>query len=664
LIRVLVIDFETAWDRKLYSLKSMTTEEYIRDKRFKAWGCACKEVGSNEPAEWVGHDRLASYFAGIDWGTTAVMAHNAQFDVSILSWRYGHMPCAIFDTLSMARALYGTEGGLSLDKLAARFGLPTKNAALHSTDGLLDTLSPEVEMELAAYCVQDVYVCEEIYKRLNEGNSFPIKELRLIDLTLRMYVNAVLVLDKEMLVDAIETERSAREDLLERLKVTEADLASNDRFAEVLRSIGVPPPTKISPRTNKEAFAFAKTDALFQALVEGDNEAASLLCEARMMVKSTQSRTRAQRFLSIASRGTLPVPLTYYGAHTGRWTASKGSGLNMQNLKRGSFLRRAVCAPEGYTLVVADLAQIEPRVLAYLSDFRELLRVFSARGDPYASFGAIMFNIPGMTKESHPDLRQSAKSALLGCGYGMGWANFAGQLLTGFLGAPPVLYGISFAKQLGISPRQVEFFGRDEETTERMRVIPRTCTNEELLVHCVICSHIIDTYRVSAQPVQRFWRVCDDYIAKCLVEDSDAAKFGGRRSISHKGVTFAPGRITLPNGMALRYPDLHGSPDEKGRVQWTYDTGKGRTKLYGGKLTENIVQAVARLPMTDGMLRVQKRYPCVLTVHDEAVFLVPKTEEEEAMKWVEQQMTKEAPYLPGVPLEVSMGSSKRYGDAK
>jgi DNA polymerase len=286
--------------------------------------------------------------------------------------------------------------------------------------------------------------------------GFPESELALIDMTLKMFTEPVLQLDKEMLSDAIINEREKRESILAQLAIDETALASNPQFAEVLRTLGVEPPTKISKTTGKKAFAFAKNDAMFQALLNGSNEDVALVCEARLKVKSTLERTRAQRFLDIAGRGALPVPLNYYGAHTGRWSASKGSSLNLQNLKRGSFLRKSICAPDGYKLVVADLSQIEPRVLAYLADYKELLNIFASGQDAYAAFGAQMFGIPDLTKESHPDLRQSAKSALLGCGYGMGWASFAAQLLTGFLGAPPTMYSKDFAKRLGVSGADVQ----------------------------------------------------------------------------------------------------------------------------------------------------------------------------------------------------------------
>ena len=421
----------------------MTTEEYIRDDRFTAFGACIHEYGSTDPIEWFGGSDLPELFSSIDWGRTAVLAHNAQFDIAILSWRYSCQPAFIFDSLSMARALRGVEVGNSLAKLANDFGLPAKGQAVHSTDGVHE-LHPALEGELAEYCKHDVFLCEEIFSRLVV--SYPSKELRLIDMTLKMFTQPTLVLDPLMLSNAIEEERTSREALLQKLGIGEAELASNPKFAEQLQKLGVVPPTKVSKTTGKQTLALAKNDALFQTLLNGQREDVALLCEARLRVKSTTERTRAQRFLDISQRGSLPVPLSYYGAKSGRWSASKGSAINMQNLKRGSFLRKAIMAPDGHQLVVGDLSQIEPRVLAWLSDYQDMLSIFRSGSDAYAAFGAQMFNIPNLTKETHPDLRQSAKSALLGCGYGLGWASFASQLLVGFLGAPPVRYERMFAK--------------------------------------------------------------------------------------------------------------------------------------------------------------------------------------------------------------------------
>ena len=649
--RIVTIDFETRWAKADYTLSKMTTEEYIRDPRFKAFGCCMHEYGSEKITQWYSYEELPRIFNSFDWENTAVLAHNAQFDVAILEWVYNAHPVFIFDSLSMARALRGVEVGNSLMKLAQDFGLPPKGQAVHSTDGLTE-LTPEIEQELADYCKHDVFLCEEIFSRLIQG--YPAKELRLIDMTLKMFTRPTLLLDAPLLDAAIKDEKEKREALLARLGVDDAALASNPKFAAILASMGCAVPYKTSKTTGKEALALAKNDALFQALLNGEREDVALLCEARLAVKSTTERTRAQRFLDISGRGTLPVPLSYYGAKSGRWSAAKGSAINMQNLKRGSFLRKAIMAPEGHQLVVGDLSQIEPRVLAWLSDYDEMLDIFRAGGDPYAAFGAQMFNIPGLTKDSHPIHRQSAKSALLGAGYGLGWASFASQLLVGFLGAPPLRYGKGDAKQLGVDGAYLERFLNWDDNVLKMEDIPHTCTAKELLVHCVTAKKIIDIYRATAHPVVSFWSMCDQLIGKSL--------FGGEE-FTYKCLVFRKNEIELPNGMKLLYPDLRLVKDkESGKSQWVY--GPDATKLYAGKVTNNVTQGVARIVMTDGMLRTAARYPVVGTVHDEQLVVVPDAEVDEAKTWVLAQMTMEPRYMPGIPLDADGGAHRRYGLAK
>jgi hypothetical protein len=342
---------------------------------------------------------------------------------------------------------------------------------------------------------------------------------------------------------------------------------------------------KPSP-TNKDKLipALAKSDALFQALLNGDNEDVALICEARLKVKSVLERTRAQRFIDISKRGRCPIPLSYYGAATGRFSASKGSNLNMQNMKRGSFLRNSIMAPEGQVVVVGDLSQIEPRVLAWLSGYEAMLEIFRAGGDPYATFGSQMFSIPGLSKETHPLLRQSAKSALLGAGYQLGWASFAGQLLTGFLGAPPQRYTKADAKQLGVTAQDVERFLSWKDNVEKMGEIAHTCTEEELLIHCLAAKAIIDKYRVAAEPVVAFWKFLGERIEKSLV---------GGEEYDYKGVLkFRKDEIEMVNGMCLRYPDLKMHVDEKDpkkRAIYTYLDGKKRIKLYPGKVCNNCI---------------------------------------------------------------------------
>jgi DNA polymerase len=648
--QVMVLDFETYWDSQSYTLSKMTTEEYIRDSKFKAWGMAYKFLGDDK-IRWVHRSDLQAFFDKVDWTATAVIAHNSMFDVAILAWVYGHVPCFIFDTLSMARALHGVEVGNSLAKLAARFNLPPKGKALYSTDGKT-VLSHAVEDELSEYCKHDVFLCAEIFKELIK--DFPKDELRLIDMTQRMFIKPRLVLDTKLLVEVIEEEKLKRETLLTTLGVTDEDLASNDRFAEKLSQIGnLVPPKKISKQTGKEAWAFAKTDAVFQSLLNSENEEVALLCEARLAVKSTLERTRSQRFLDISARGTLPVPLSYYGAHTGRWAAARGASINLQNLKRNSKLRKAIMAPKGSVLVVGDLSQIEPRVLAYLSDNTDLLDIFKSGADPYAAFGARMFGVPGMTKESHPALRQSAKSALLGAGFGLGWASFAQQLLTGFLGAPPVMYTVEDAKLLGVTEDEVDAFIRYEPFYKRALEIPRICTDSEILIHCIAAKKIIDLYRGSSQETVAFWKLCTAALEGVLS--------GNGKPFTYKCLEFSREKIRLPNGMYLRYPNLAWDEKEK---EWQYGEGANITRLYGGKMTENIVSAVARIVMTDAMLKIGDWADISLTVHDELVVIADANEAEDVATYVKEALIEDPKFMPGIPLACDVSYAERYGDAK
>lgn len=672
---LLTVDAETRWSSKptdwredAFTLSKMTTEAYIRDPQFKAFGFCIHEYGSSKPTQWYRHEELPRILSTYDWSTTAVLAHNAQFDVGILSMLYGINPCFIFDSLSMGRALRGVEVGNSLAKLAEDYRLPPKGRAVHSTDGLFE-LPSDVAFELAEYCKHDVYLCEEVFAKLllridpatgESAGAYPTKELRLIDMTVRMYTDAVLGLDQDMLEKALVEETVKLETALVKVGVDAASLASNDKFVEVLRKLGVEPPMKPSP-TNKDKLipALAKNDALFQAMLNGDNEDVVLLCEARLKVKSVLERTRAQRFIDISKRGRCPIPLSYYGAATGRWSAAKGSNLNMQNMKRGSFLRNSIMAPEGHVIVVGDLSQIEPRVLAWLSGYEAMLEIFRAGGDPYATFGSQMFSIPGLSKETHPLLRQSAKSALLGAGYQLGWASFAAQLLVGFLGAPPQRYTKADAKQLGVTAQDVARFLSWKDNVEKMAEIARTCTEEELLIHCLAAKAIIDKYRAAADPVVEFWKFLGERIEHSLV---------GGEEFDYKGVlTFKKNAITMVNGMDLRYPDLkmHVDPDDpKKRAIYTYLDGKKRIKLYPGKVCNNCTQGLARIVMTDGMLRTAKKYRPVLTVHDEQGVIAPEAQAPAAKKFLYDCMVQVPTWMPGIPLDADVGFHRRYGQAK
>ena len=111
---------------------------------------------------------------------------------------------------------------------------------------------------------------------------------------------------------------------------------------------------KISPRTGKQTFAFSKTDEGFKKLQEHPDEKVQNLVAARLGTKSTLEETRTQRFIDIGNRGSLPVPLKYYAAHTGRWGGS--DNVNLQNIPRKSVLKQSIWAPK--SALMAELAYL------------------------------------------------------------------------------------------------------------------------------------------------------------------------------------------------------------------------------------------------------------------------------------------------------------------
>ena len=646
---LVTIDFETYYDKE-YSLSKLTTEEYVRSPLFEVIGVS---IITKSNTYWLEEYEFRALTEVTGFEQALLLAHNTQFDGAILSWHYGVRPKMWLDTLSMARALQNNEKSNSLGALAEQFGLGVKGNEVVTAIGKRRKDFTQREWEqYGVYCKNDSQLTLDLFTMLVK--QFPTSELQIIDITLRMFIEPLIELDQDMLSEAYYEEVDALEALLQRLQISEKDLASNDKFAAILQGLGVDPPTKLSPKTGKQAFAFAKTDIGFQELADSSDPQIALLCDARLKAKSTLMRTRSQRLYDIATRGALPVPLQYYGAHTGRFAASKQQAINMQNLKRGSKLRRAILAPKGMMFGVGDLKQIEVRVLATLAGFGELLKVLE-NDDPYAIYGAEMFNVPGMTKESHPLLRQAAKSALLGAGYSLGGFAFAAQLLSGFMGAPPVRYEMPFISTMGYDVVDVMEWLKDTKLTERILTIPHGCTDNQLLIHAFAAFKIIEKYRNKSVPVVNLWGACKRAIKE--MEYNVVTPFIDepfRLTIEHH-------KIQLPNKMYLRYPDLRYI-EEDGERKQVY--GKRSKKIYGGALTENIVQAVARIVMTDAMLRIAKELPIVLTVHDEIVCLVPENDAEAATNWMHEQMIVHPPYLPAIKLAVDGGFGKIYGDIK
>ena len=606
-MKIYCIDFETYYSQT-YSLTKLTTEEYIRGAEFEVIGVAVQEQGGDP--QWFSGTKEATkkWLEQFKFEENLLCAHNAMFDMAILSFVFDIRPKSIADTLSMARAIHGTEVGGSLKALAEYYAIGAKGTEVLQALGKhrID-FTPDELANYGEYCKNDTALTMQLLEIL--GESFPVVEFKLIDLTIRMFTEPRLELDKAGLGSHLIAIRASKEKLLQEVVGSREDLMSNDKFAGLLENFGVVPPTKVSPATGRETWAFAKTDEGFKELLEHPNNMVQALAAARLGIKSTLEETRTQRFREIADRGLLPIPLRYYAAHTGRWGGD--DKVNLQNLPRNSPLKHVIRAPKGYKIIDSDSSQIEARTLAWLAEQNDLVDAFERGEDVYKIMASSIYG--KSEEEITKDERFVGKTTILGCGYGMGSKKFQTQLKT---------------------------FNVEIEEGESNR--------------------IIQVYRETYDWIPALWRKAGLAL--------DAIINNQTMSLGRAGVLEVEGTkgIRLPNGLYMKYPNLRKIINEQGKTEYVYDTRKGKAtvpnRIYGGKVIENVCQALARIIIGEQMLQVAKKYKVVMTVHDAIACIVPEHEATTAQEYVEMCMKMRPKWALELPLSCESGIGNSYGE--
>lgn len=622
---IVTIDFETYYDKD-FSLSKITTEAYVRDPRFEVIGVGIKV--NDHPADWYSGSDTGKFLRSLDYSKRAILCHNTVFDGAILSWKYGIKPRLWLDTLSMARPWHGLTVGGSLKKLADFYKLGAKGDEVIRTMGKRRVdFSPDEMDAFGRYCINDIELTYALFNKLK--GRFNTTELMLIDQTIRMYTEPTIVLDKALLEQHLIEVKERKSELLSDLfaladteEEIRTSLMSNVSLARILEAMGVDAPMKISPATGKETYAFSKTDKDFTDLLEHPDERVRAVVAARLGVKSTLDETRTTSLIGVAERGPLPIMLNYYGAHTGRF--SGGDKMNLQNLPRGGTLRRALCAPAGKVLVASDSSQIEARVVAWVAGQDNLLHAFREGRDVYSEFATEVYGRK-ITKADKLE-RHVGKTAVLGLGYGMGATKFKATLALGAGGIKV-----------------------DMEEGEAKR--------------------IVQTYRNKYPLIPQLWNRCGWALGE-MVQD----RVGEIRPY----LPFAKERIGLPNGLQLNYPLLQQDnggfrfcSDARTYIQavkarliggdavpvkWTY--------VYGGKVVENIVQALARIVVAEQMVKIGQQYKTVLQVHDEVVIMVDEDEAEDALAFVESVMKTPPAWAPDLPVNCEAHIGTNYGEVK
>jgi DNA polymerase family A len=628
---VAVVDFETYYGEE-YTLSKMTTEAYVRDQRFETILCGFK-IGK-EPGYWVDGPDVAEHLEELQLEGHAVIAHHAHFDGLILSHHYGITPALWIDTLSMARARHGVRAGNSLAKLCERNGIGKKGTEVTQAFGKRRRDFTERELRAyGAYCVND---CEKEYQLAKIYSPYFCRaEIELIDAMIRTFTEPVLQLNRKVLKEYLIELAANKTRLLVEAGVQLHALRSAEKFAEILRFHGIDPPMKLASTAGKPhpkagklnkktgevypshhpvdqmTYAFAKSDTVMQELAEDGDEMIQALLAARFNARSTINETRAQRLLDMSRRGAACVYINYAGAEQ-TFRASGGDKMNWQNLQRKGKLRDAVEAPDGSVIVVGDSSNIESRMLDWLAgqeDQVEAYRLYDAGKGPdiYCVMAEKLYG-RAITKAQDPDERQMGKVTKLGLGYGMG--------------APKYVLAV------------------------------RAQTRRKIKLEWAYDA--VNTYRRSHKYVLQFWERCGN--ALTMIANGMAGLPVDFRGV----VTTHKDGLLLPNGLVIRYERLER--DDEG--QWTYWNGRSRQKIYGGKVCENIIQALARIVVMEQTLMVPKRRKLVLSVHDEAVFCVPEHLASKCVGEVERALRTPLPWCSDLPLNCEVGYHKSYGKAK
>jgi DNA polymerase family A len=620
LSEVVTVDFETFFDSE-YSLRSkeLNLSDYVRDERFLAHCVSIKQ--GEEPTQVFWYDEIVPALEAIDWANRDMLAHNVAFDGFILSQRYGIKPRRYLDTMSMGQALYGNAVRVSLEALCQYHGIAGKNPNILGKMKGHREIPPEIRDEAEKYCAGDTDKCWTIFKRMIE--IYPEDEIAIIVWTIRQFCDPVLFVDVPRAKAELEREQVRKQELIAKTGLDEDQLQSAAKFAEQLRALCIEPPMKISARTKLPTFAFSQQDDEFMALVTHDDQRVRELMNARLAAKSTIGETRAQRFVDIGEN-TLPVGYRYAAAHTHRWGGT--NKMNLQNLEKEELdaagspvpftgeLRKSILAPPGYVLVVADSKQIEARVLAWLAGQLDLLELFRTGGNPYCVLASEIYG----RVVAKADINEYAvgKAGTLGLGFYMGAKRFQATLAAGILG-PKMLVSLEFSQA------------------------------------------VVNTYRRKNDMIRRLWNDMAVILYKMLCKKSSKDPYAGT---DYKILEYDSETIWLPNGMGLHYPDLQATwNDNFSRFEdYSYRSNKTFEYIHPGLLTENIVQALARIIIAEQLLRIETKYRVVMTTHDELVALAPEAEAQACSNFIVAQMSIPPAWGEGLPLGAESGWARNY----
>lgn len=546
-------------------------------------------------------------------------------------WRCSMIQCARCGLpLSLDQA--GTALGIKQQKmkegkaLIQLFCVPHKSTAaegLYGThpDRVLPSDQPDKWEIFKSYCIRDVEAEREIAKAI-EWNIASAFEQHLYAIDQQINDRGILI-DKELVNNAIRIDATYKAHLnIEAVHLTGLDnpnsVAQLKPWIEQQTGIGLSQLRK----NDIEDLRAMTDDPRVQRVLQIRSELGKTSCKKYTAMRNVAGPDWRARGVA-----------QFYGTRTGRWS---GRLIQMQNLPQNhikdldfaraalkdgdadlielgygnvpdvlsQLIRTAFIAPEGKTLAVCDFSAIEARVTAWLAGEKWVLDVFRNGGDIYCETASQMFHVPVEKHGQNSHLRQKGKIAVLALGYGGG------------VSALDAMGG----KRMGLN---------ESEENE-----------------------IVNKYRTANANIVALWRRLDNAAREVCTART-------RRSVSP--VTFYMHDTTLcielPGGRVLCYPDAGPTTNRFGSQSIRYrglnEQHKwGWLETYGGKLTENIVQAMARdcLAYTMTVVTDELKLPIIFHVHDELIMEVPKETAEQTMKQINAAFSRVPEWAVGLPL--------------
>ena len=651
----LLLDFESYFDSDYHLGKgknALSIVEYVTDPRFAFTGLGV-QFNDNAPRFISGPyvpymiRRLQEKF-GKALHNCTVVAKNNKFDCLILVEKFGIYPPYTIDIEDLSR-YYDSRMKQGLKDLCKLFKLPAKGDTKQFKGLYWETMSPEQRLAMKEYCLGDIKNEKSLLEILLPMLDNPGSELDLARHTLNLYLKPILNLDVEQAQQiAVEMDIALSKDLSKVAWILRYRTKAKPNIPKIMRAkkifpsilLDVLPKGEVVPMKqgkNEMIPATAQNDVAFQYLLAHKDEKVRNLCRAKAACSSWplhQSKVRRMIAQTNCSGGLIRMPLKYYGAHTGRWSGTGGwNPMNLGGKGRGrpihpliAQVRGTLMAPDGYTLIIVDSAQIEARELAWVAHQDDLLKGFADGEDIYSEFASDLFQAkvwkPTEEEKKTPkgqtaDIRRGfGKDGILGFGFGLGGDTLYDRC----------------------------------RSNDNLRPLFDSGEYDK-----AFCHRLIKALRTKYYKIPEFWTE----IAKCFRWPTKYPKERTTYKISeHASLQFfrqgTTTKMQLPSGRVMNYRFATVSPKDNS-IKYLHG------HLWGGSITENLIQAMCRCLLGYWLLKCEDiGIPIVLHSYDELIGCVPVETAERDLQTMSDIMLQGPAWAKGLPLGIDAKISERF----